>query len=159
MHCVTVHCWFTWICTSNRGDLVARTIRYEVLTSNANFSPSEKIFSCPRPIRIILDESSKEEITITVLLRLLTKLHFELHLFSKDGSKGHFGFRHERAKKWIFIGDEQSIFLSRMEEDRLWQVVKLRIEQFNALRWWAGLQMSSVWDDCNAIPWFTRFLF
>lgn len=29
------------------SSLVRPTIRYEVLTNDANFSPSEKIFSCP----------------------------------------------------------------------------------------------------------------
>lgn len=48
--------WFTWICTSNRGDLVGQ----QYVTRYLRTSLRLKRYFPVRPIRIILDESSNE---------------------------------------------------------------------------------------------------
>ena len=48
--------WFTWICTSNRGDLVGQ----QYVTRYLRTSLRLKRYFPVRPIRIILDESSNQ---------------------------------------------------------------------------------------------------
>lgn len=91
--------WFTWICTSNRGDLVGQ----QYVTRYLRTSLRLKRYFPVRPIRIILDESSnelerkkkkkerkKETASVFTLHSLqLNSKRFRTGLFSKDGSKNH----------------------------------------------------------------------